>query len=206
MAIADIYRAEVHYNIGSERTMNVVHLKEIVTCTDPLPSATVAEVVYEFWSDNYQTLLFSSDSDVVLIHVQRIKPTAGVPSTIVVGSAEFPSLVPLGAVKPIPSQAAALISFYTDQHDRSGRGRIYLPGLAPGTTNDGQLLAAPFLALQGFADDFKVDQPAIAPGTGEWHFAVYSRSLAAAELITGVVAHTNLATQRGRRNFPGLGV
>jgi hypothetical protein len=206
MAVGDVYQVQIFYNIGSELTMNVVHVKEVVTSTDDIPARSVGAMIHNMWTTHIATTLFSNETSVVLIQVRRIKPTPGVPATLIVGSAAFPGIAGTGPGDPLPSTTAALISMYTDTHTRNARGRMYLPGLASGTQNDGQLLAATLGQLEAFAEDFEDDIVAVAGTTGTWHFVVYSRTLGTSQEITQAVAHSNLATQRGRRNHPGLGV
>ena len=206
MAVGDVYQTQVFYNIGSERTMNVIHWREVVTCTDPIPAQTVAEMVYNEWFTRYGSLLFSDESNVVLITARRIKPTAGVPATLIIGAAGFPAIVGTGVGSPVPSTSAALISLYTDLNTKNGRGRIYLPGVQSAAQNDGQLTAAQLGELNAFADDLESDFVAVGGGTGEWHCTVYSRTLGTDELVVQAIGHSNMASQRGRRNFPGLGV
>ena len=206
MAVGDIYQIQVYYNIGSERTMNVLHYKETVSSTDLIPAQTLAQAVYELFFTRYATLLFSDESQVVLITGRRIKPTSGVPATLVIGTVAFPAINGTGVGAPVPPQAAALISFYTDLATANGRGRIYVPGVQNAAQNDGQLLAAQLALLEAFADEFESDIVAVGPGTGEWHLVVYSRELETGAEVTQAIGHSNLASQRGRRNFPGLGL
>jgi hypothetical protein len=206
MAVGDIYQVQIFYNIGSELTMNVMHWKETVSSTDPIPAETVGKMIHNLWTTHYATNLFSNEARVTLIQVRRIKPTAGIPSTLIIGTATYPTIQGTGAGDPLPSTSAALVSLYTDVFTKSGRGRVYLPGVASGTQNDGQILETPLGLLDSFAQEFKADQVAVAGGTGEWHCVVFSRKLGTSQEVEQVIPHSNLATQRGRRNFPGVGV
>lgn len=206
MSVGDIYKVEVFYNIGSEITMNVMHWKEVTTSTDPIPAETVALMVHGIWAARYASLLFSQEASVTLIVSRRIKPTAGVPSYLIVGTAIAPAIAGSGVGDPLPSTSAALLSFYTDTHTRRGRGRMFLPGVASGTQNDGQFLAANLALLEAFGGEFENDHVAVGAGTGAWHAVVYSRILGTGQEIVQTVPHSNLATQRSRRNHPGLGV
>lgn len=67
MAVGDVYQVQVNYNIGSERTMNVLHLREMLASTDDIPAQTVAIAVYTLWASRYAATLFSSEASVVLI-------------------------------------------------------------------------------------------------------------------------------------------
>jgi hypothetical protein len=206
MAVNDIYQVQIHYNIGSELTMNVVHLKETVASTDDIPAETVATVVEAVWRARYATNLFSDESNVTVITARRIKPTAGIPSTLIIGGAAHPAIVGTGGSAPLPSTSACLISLYSTVLTKNGRGRIDIPGAASGTQNDGQLLAAFITLLTNFAEELEDVHVAVGPGTGEWRFGIYSRTLGTIQTVEQTIAHSNLASQRGRRNHPGIGV
>jgi len=206
MAIGDIYQAQIHYNIGSERTMNVVHWVETVTCTDTIPARTVAEMCYSLWDGFIATTLFSDETNVILFQTRRILPTAGVPATLIVGATGFPAITGTGTAAPVPSTSAGLISLYTDLNDKNGRGRIYFPGIQGAAQNDGQLIAGAIAQIETIGDTFEADIVPLPPLTGEFHLVVYSRALAAGNEVRQGIGHSNLASQRGRRNFPGIGI
>lgn len=206
MAIGDIYQIQIYYNIGSERTMNVVHMRETQVCTDPLPAESVAQAVRSVWAVRINTIVFSDELSIPLIHARRIKPTAGVPSTIILGTVANPAINGGGSAPPVPSTSCGLISLYTNLNTRNGRGRLYIPGIDRVQQNDGQLIAGALVDWETFADDLEDEIVAVGPDTGAWRFAVYSRELGTAENVVQTIAHTNLATQRSRRNFPGIGI
>jgi len=205
MADGDVYRAEIYYNIGSELTMNVMHLKEIVTSTDEIPAETVALAIEEMLTNTFGIFAFSSQAWIIAIIVRRIAPTSGVPAYLILGTTAHPVIAGQGVSTPVPSAAAVLISLYTAVNSASGRGRVYIPGLNSVGQNDGQLTEATFDELAPWVDALESDIVAVGPGTGEWHFAVWSRTLSQANEVTQAILHTNMATQRGRRNFPGIG-
>lgn len=205
MAVGDIYQGQIFYNLGSEQTMNVVHLKETVASTDDIPARTVGAILHNIWGTNWGTVNFGDGAKIPLIQVRRIKPTAGVPATLIIGTAAFPAIEGSAAGPPMPSSSAVLFSLYTNTFTKNGRGRIYVPGLSSGLQNDGQIGNAPIDELQAFADEFVATHVALAGMTGEYKFVVYSRELGTAQEVTQAIVHTNLASQRGRRNFPGLG-
>lgn len=202
MAVGDIYSVAIHYNIGSELTMNVIHLRETTESTDSIPAQAVASAVINEWGTHYGTTLFSEASQGTLLVVRRVKPTAGVPGIIILGATDIVGTAPTA---PIPSTSALLISLYTATFTASGRGRVYVPGVATENQNDGQLDAGAETAATLFANMF--EEPWVPTGTftGEWESVVYSRKLGTAQAVVSAIAHTNLASQKGRRNFPGIG-
>jgi hypothetical protein len=205
MAVGDVYRVATHFNSGSELTMCVMHHEETVACTDALPGLSLLNSIYPVWESFYEDAIISQESQITLFNCQRIKPTAGVPVTAIVGSTAFPAIVGTGAADPVPSTSAALLSFYTALNTRNGRGRIYIPGLSVLAQNDGQLVAGALAVVQGFGDNWCFDIPAVGADTGEWRVSVFSRALGTAAQAINAVAHSNMASQRGRRNHPGLG-
>lgn len=205
MAVGDIYQAKVFYNIGSEITMNVVHYKETVASTDDIPAETIALALEQLWGIVYTRPLFSAEASVILFQVRRVKPTTGIPTTLVLGSVAHPAIPGEGISNPVPSQAAALVSLYTAVMTANARGRIYIPGVSSGVQNDGQLIEAAIDDLEEVADGLEEELVAIAPGTGAWALSVYSRVLGTAQPVVQTIGHSNMATQRGRRNFPGVG-
>lgn len=200
MAINDIYQAQIHYNVGSELTMNVIHLREKTATTEDIPATAVASAIQTKWADFYTSAPFSEEVYVPLIRVRRILPTAGIPVVLILGATAIPGGA---AVPPVPSTSALLLSLYTNLFDANGRGRIFVPGLAQDAQNDGQLEAGTLTTLQGLVDDLEADWLPAGALDGEWELVVYSRELDAATKVQQVVVHSNLATQRGRRNFPG---
>jgi hypothetical protein len=205
MAVGDIYRCEVHYQLGSTETMNVLHMKEKVACTDDIPARSVAKALRDAWAALYNTALFSDVATMFMLRVRRIKPTTGIPSTFILGAGAEPIVTGNDPSAPVPSQAALLISLYSDTLNAHGRGRIYVPGVARASQNDGRLTAAAIALANAAAGVLEATMVAVAGDTGEWNFAVYSRSLGTADDVESAQAHTNLATQRSRRAFPGVG-
>jgi len=205
MAVGDIYQVNLFWNAGSELTMNVIHFKEKVVCTDDLPAKTVAKVVHNRFDDIVGNTVFSNETRVTAIQVRRIKPQAGTPFLAIIGTVEFPEIVGTGVGDPLPSTTAGLVSFYTATNTKSGRGRMYLPGMASGIQNDGQLLETPLTTLSGNVAALEDTQVSLAGDTGEWLLCVFSRKNQVGHDIVNVITHSNLATQRGRRNFPGIG-
>jgi hypothetical protein len=205
MAVGDLYQVQVFYNIGSEVTMNVVHLKETVASTDDIPAKTVAKVMHVRWAQLYGNINWSDETRVSAFQVRRIKPTTGVPYLAILGTAEFATIEGTAPGAPVPSMASVLVSLYTNTLTKSGRGRIYLPGLQGAAQNDGQLLEAPLTDISADAATLEDTQVAVGPETGEWDFHVFSRKNQTSAKVTTVTVHSNMATQRGRRNFAGVG-
>jgi hypothetical protein len=206
MAVGDLYRLQIFYNIGSELTENVLHFRETTSNDDPIASSSVIFGFNDVFQPVYNVELFSDESIVTVYHCQRVRPTSGVPSTLVFPSAEATQPKGDDTSEPVPSQAAALISWYTDVPSRRGQGRTYWPGVAVDHQNDGQLTAEGLAQLQALGNAISAEFPAPAPFTGAYQLAVFSRADDLNALVRAAVAHSNMATIRGRRNFPGVGL
>jgi len=201
MALNDIYKVDFFYNVGSELTQNVIHLRETTECTEGIPAVAVCSAAQNKWIDIFETALFSDEVYVTLVRAIRISPSPSVPNINILGAATINGT---GTGDPIPSASALLMSLYTDTFLATARGRMYLPGLDSSQQDDGQIKdAALTLAIAAAAD--LVDPWTPTGLSGEWELVVWSRKLSTAKAVTHCVPHSNLATQRGRRNFPGIG-
>lgn len=205
MAVNDIYRIEVYQNIGSELTLNVFHLRETVSVTPPERGADtciqIAADLYALWAD-----IMSEDWRVTTIKARRVAPSGGIPQTVVFGGAE--AIIGTLESEVVPSQAAILMSLYSDTSDRTGRGRQYLPGCAESAQNEGQLTEAAYNVVDTSLTDFyEAEKGPIAGGTGKYRFNIWAapRVGSGDYDVQTAYMHPNLATQRRRRNFPGFG-
>jgi len=204
MAVNDIYRVEVLQNVGSEITMNVLHLRETVSETvSTRPAENVVEIVSAMYDELKDQL--SEDWRVVQITARRIKPTGGIPATVVFGGVE-----PIvGAIESeiIPSTSALLISLYSNNAERTGRGRQYIPGLPETAQNEGQLTEAAHGAFTIIANNaYEGEKGPIGASDGKYRVHVYSPDLAVSGSndVQETIVRPNLATQRRRRAFPGF--
>lgn len=205
MALSDVYRAEIWQNTGSEPTMNVLHVRESVAETG---TGNVAQMIIDMVADLYTALAakLSEDWRVTTINCRRVSPSGGIPASTVFGGAE--SIVGAVASEIIPAQVALLISLYTATGDRTGRGRVYLPGLPESYQNEGQLLETPFGEIQTIATaQFVGEKTPAGATTGKWRFMVFGGggSPDAPWDVQAAIVRPNLATQKRRRAFPGFG-
>jgi len=205
MAQFDVYRLEVWQNVGSEPTMNVLHVLETVAETS---GAQVSEIVIEMAAALYGALAdeLSEDWRVIQITGRRVSPVGGIPATIVFGGAE--AIVGQIDSEIVPTMASILISHYTDTPSRDGRGRTYLPGCPESSQNEGQLLEARFNALRTIVEaEFEGEKTPAGASDGRFRFMVFGGGASPTEdyVIRDAQLRPNLATQRRRRAFPGFG-
>ncbi len=204
MALLDVYRIEVWQNVGSEPTMNVLHLLETVAETggDP-PALHPVQAAVELYDAISAEL--SEDWRVIMINARRVSPTGGIPYTIVLGGAE--AIVGAIASEIVPSGAAVLVSHYTDTASRDGRGRTYLPGLPESSQNEGQFVEARFAALQTIVEmEFEGEKTPATATDGRYRFMVFGGGASPTldYVIRSSILRPNLASQRRRRAFPGF--
>lgn len=205
MAVNDVYRCEIFQNVGSELTMNVLHVRETVAETlEPIPAQAVAEMIVALYTALAAEL--SEDWQVTVITARKVSPGSGIPGTLVLGAAE--AIVGAKVSEIVPSQAAILFSFYSNTADKTGRGRMYLPGCPESSQNEGQLLETPWDALDTIAQaEFLGEKGPFLGGDGKWRFLVHGGggSPTSDWDFQSVVTRSNLATQRRRRHHPGFG-
>jgi len=201
MAVGDIFKVDFFYNVGSELTQNVVHLREKTACTDAVPAQTCVSAAIAKWITVFETALFSDEIFIPLVRAIRISPTSSVPGLSILGPTTINGT---GPGEPVPSTSALLVSLYSNTFTPSARGRIFIPGLDTTAQNDGQLDDAAITLANQLSIDIIADWTPTG-GTGVWELVVWSRKLSTAYKVTQAPVHSNLATQRSRRNFPGIG-
>lgn len=204
MAVSDVYRIEVYQNVGSELTMNVLHARETVAETINTNVASclieMAVVLYEALADQ-----MSEDWRVIQMTARRVSPGSGIPSTLVLGGAESIEGAIVGDI--IPSASALLISLYSTNFTRSGRGRQYLPGLPEASQNEGQITEAVHGSFQTIANaQYKGEKGPFLAGDGKWRFTVFGGGAGPDpdQDVQEAIVRPNLATQRRRRAHPGF--
>lgn len=204
MPINDVYRVEVWQNVGSEPTMNVLHILETVAETGAGNVAQLANTMTGALYDAMSAEL-SEDWRVVMISARRVSPTGGIPDTTVFGGAE--AIVGQVADEIVPSGSAVLISHYTDTPSRDGRGRTFLPGLPESSQNEGQFVEARFIALNSIVQtEFLGEKTPLGATTGRFRFMVFGGGASPSidYVIRQSLVRPNLASQRRRRAFPGF--
>lgn len=207
MAVGDVYEVQVQYQVGSMQTMNVLHFEQETAGTPVGPvSKLLVEGLHPVLANFYTSAVFSLESKIISLRAIRIKPTPSVPTLLVLGTTAFP-VIPGGSSEQfVPPQVALLISLYTLGSDKTDRGRVYFPGVANDEQQDGQLVEAAIADLEVGCQQLFIDSITTAGGGPTFAAAVYSRKLGTAKEVENFVINTNLATQKGRRNHPGLGV
>jgi hypothetical protein len=204
MAVGDILKVQIFYTIGSEETMNVLHFREKTAETDIVPPRQLALAVHARWEADVMPLL-SEDVTVPVISSNRVRPTPSIPGIIIPGAAGVNALVGGIEGEPLPSAAAALCSIYSEEVTQRGRGRFYIPGFPEVSGAGGRFALASYTPFDLAMSHVCLDEYGpVAPGTGVWELCVYSRMDVQGYIVKDYVAHTNLATIRSRRAFPGF--
>lgn len=207
MALNDVHEVVLSYSIGSVPVLNVLHVREstsIVLTDSRINAEAIAEAII---ASPLMTMLLdciSTDAIINSVNVRRILPAPDVPYHRVLGAAE--ALEGTRAGQVVPTQACLLVSLYSNEPGRSGRGRIYVPGVSETDQNEGKLLQSFFNAQVGALTN-ELDDPIAMTGadTGEVRLAIYSRTLGQANDVLTATAQPNLATQRSRRAREGFG-
>lgn len=198
MAIGDVYEVTVVSQVNGQRVVNVQHFGEAVECTDDIPARSICAM----WEDVFLPLYLaalSNEGSVQCIYARRIDPTLGIPFLVVETSS--PGLV---AAESVPSNAAAVISFYTSLYSRSGRGRQYFSGVPESHVADG-VMDTPYVGdLQDYADLFLEPQDAPTPYSGSWVGLVWSPTLGTGHIILAAVVSPSMGSMRSRRQPYGM--
>lgn len=205
MAVGDIYRVQVNMQCGSQPTMNVLHIREqVARGGSEIGSLNALQMA----TDLYTALAaqMSEDWRVVSIRAGIVTPFVAEPPTVTIfGGAE----AIVGAIPDelLPSNAPFVVTLYTSQVGRSGRGRSFLPGLPESAQVDGQMTNAVWSALQQIAGlQYQGQKGPFLGGTGEYRWNVFSAALgpAADSNVLQATVRPNLANMRSRRAFEGF--
>lgn len=205
MAVGDIFRVQVNMEAGSVPTMNVLHVREQVSSTPPaLPTDAVVEMAAQAYTALAAQL--SEDWRVISIRAHIVTPFTPIPPSVTVfGGAEAIEGAITGDM--VPSNAPAVISLYTTQIGRSGRGRIFLPGIPELHQADGQMTEAAFTALAAIVKaQFEGLKGPFLGDTWEGRWNVFSSAIGpqAASNVERAVLRPNLANMRSRRAQEGF--
>jgi hypothetical protein len=101
---------------------------------------------------------------------------------------------------PLPSSVAALVSLYSSHRSRTGRGRIYLPGVPSSQLNPDGTLFSTFMAnLVSAVNSFNVDIGGV--GATGFQLAVGSRKDAVSYQVQSVLTNSSVARSQDRREL-----
>ena len=193
----DIYQVTVIGNLNGQVVNNVLHAKERV--------AEQAGIAAEYCARGFFTTISAywvnccaESYQMAGIYVRRIKPTPGVPYLHIPASGHVGLVVGEAA----STTGAGVISLYTNTYSKSGRGRIYMPGVAEASQANGVLTSDIIGDYQDLADqltDGWLGHDGTAVTTGKYFLEVYSRVLGTSAEIVAEVVQPNMGTIRGRR-------
>lgn len=173
-AVGDCYQVRLIGLIEGQQTQNVLHFICVGADTDVLTHLIQVLV------DCFQTHLIpvlSSAWELTEIRFKRVSPTLG-PETIVVANV---AATGGGNAAALPSYCSAVFSERTIRGGKSGRGRMYLPGIPEDQTigsrfdKDGAMWAALLAFAACVVINFVHLDPAGA--SNAWDLAVYSRKI-----------------------------
>ena len=204
MAVNDIYRCEIFQNVGSEISMNVLHMRETIAETIfPFPADAVIQAI----TGLYDVLagFLSEDWRVIQISARKISSGSGIPRTIVLGAAE----AIVGAVEDeiVPSASAVILSLYSLTNDRTGRGRMFIMGLPELYQNEGQMTETEYTLMSAAVNNyFTNEQGPFLGGDGAWRFCIHGGGASPTDQwdVATTTLRPNLGTMKSRRAFPGF--
>lgn len=189
MAVNDVYQVDLLYSNKGEKCANVIHVKETA---DPgtTNEVHIAEAVKDdIWTAALRATM-TNDCTLQTIRVRRIDPTSGGPVMATVDEA--------GSIAQdtLPPNSAVMLSMYTARLDRSGRGRLFLPGV-PKTHNEDGLLPESVVTLYDAVGTALTGT--LAESGGTWIVGVWSSTATQFNQFTSWQVRSWIHTLRGRR-------
>lgn len=201
-----VWQVRVNWLLEGQQCKNVIHFQQNGSSGDDDVETHLIQVLLNCI---ITTLLPGLSNSLTLQSVtwKQVGPTLG---------PEFETLAPGGSVganitTALPTFCAGLLSIHTQRGGRSGRGRMYVPGIVASADNQDFIDTAEdaWAALAAFAacllSEFLVGDP---PGTTDWSIGTYSRKIGGSSFpygasgfaeATTIAPQQAIATQRSRK-------
>jgi len=128
--IAFVYRCAVIQSLGSERIVNVIHLRN----GDAPPASDVAEAMANAWGDDTGLVNLQSN-DLNLLRVDCIQ-LDGTSPTVSASFATADNQTGKDSGDAVPAQVAGIFTLRSGTRGRSHRGRVYIGGMAQSFLDD----------------------------------------------------------------------
>lgn len=172
----DVWNATLHTN--SAQTLAAVHAQFVTSITTFWGAATEA--------------LFPSNEQVTTLTTTQLDPVTGRNVAQVSTAVSFKGTA--GAIS-LPQRSAVVVGLRTALPTRAGRGRLYLPAVAPGATDAaGNLLTATATTIATNFAAFCTGMTTIAPVN------IYHAATKTGTVVTSVTVSTVMGSQRRRTN------
>lgn len=170
MPANDIYRASINTSVNGVNCLNVFHFNQNDADGAETPADSLKAAIETILLPTWVPLL-SNDAVVDSVIVRRIWPTGDQPYVYALAGGTGTV-----AQEAEPANLAIVLSHYTSNHSRKGRGRTYIAGI-PQTMIQG---AIPTSALVTLFNTFKtalLSAMIDAASSIHWSFRVYSPGL-----------------------------
>lgn len=192
MAVGDTIRVVCNGFIQNRPCSNVFHYIETQEASGT-DFEQMAECGETFVADWIAHMLDVQSVDYLFVSAScgRIHPTDGINVTT------YAPLETTGTITAdaVPELAAAVISLSTTEAGKSGRGRIYLPGIPQIWADGGILIGSNMSQIATAFTQMRL----LAGATGEWSLGVFSRLLNQSFSVMDFQVRPPLGTQRRRR-------
>ena len=163
MAVGDLYEASLLYSLKGEKCVNVLRFQQT---TNPSTVSDELDLGNAVKADLWPAIKTASSEDLVLqmIRVRRYAPTAGGSIMVTVDEA--------GGVSEdsLPSNNCVVITMYSDNSTKHGRGRIHLPGIPDTHNADGLLKQATAVLYEAIAT--AMEATFNGPDGGQWSYGI----------------------------------
>jgi len=193
MATDDIYSIAVDFQLYDVVGTNVMFFRIV---TDP-GAGTPEESLKAAWdADIKPEWLLALHADTRLF-CQRIKQWRPTESPEIVYTLDATNVGAISGGEALPASSVMILSLYTGQFDRRGRGRQFISGIAEDGETNGQISIAQFQALQALGAVFSpnLTDPVNA---GVWSSVIYSTDLATDNDVIRYEARSRVYSHRSR--------
>jgi len=199
MAADDIYQVTLVSTVSDQRVVNQWHFKEVDACTDEIPAHSVAAMFEEVFIPPL-FLALSIEAVGQCIYCRRLDPAPHIPYLLVLEAV-------IGDISgdAVPSNAAAVMSIYSVEFGRSGRGRSYISGIPESGVTGSLINDTQMDLLEDFSDLFiNAGHVPPAPFDGSWKPVVWSPKNSEAHNLVESNFSPSMGSMRSRRQPYGM--
>jgi hypothetical protein len=199
MAAGPVWQLTITGDIDGQRVQNVLHFRETAAGAGEIPALDLIEAVGLTVMPKWAACL-SAGWQATSFYCRKVAPVPAIPFLrLATGTMAF---IGTRGDAVCPPTSALLLSLYSDEASRRGRGRIYLPGVAEADQDAGQIVEALLTAAVVLCEE--LDDTITDANGGQYNPCVFSRVDVEGYDVITAQPQTNLATQRSRRAYPGM--
>lgn len=202
--IGDVYQLNFFQEVRGNFVQSHLHYVEKVAPTDP--GAVGFSIADAFFNDCADLLQAELSEDWIGVSMQVQKRIFGFSNPYTLAAQGAYALMGAISGDAIPSNSPLVLTKYTTEATKNGRGRWYQSGIPESSQDGGTMVGARLAAIEAAMNGACTTVVETAGGAGRWQAVVFSTVNAPVFGINDIlyfVGRGNIANMRPRRAAPG---